>query len=137
MAETEQARRSGGCLCGAVRYEVCGPLRDVLICHCSQCRRVHGTPAAFSGAPEERFRLLEARGLAWYRSSDIAERGFCRDCGSSLFWRPLGKGRLSFTPGSLDDGHGLRCSAHVFTASKGDYYEIPEDGLRRFPEWSS
>jgi hypothetical protein len=129
--------RTGGCLCGQVRYEVSGSLRGVLICHCGQCRKHHGHAAAYTSAPEERVRLLERSGLAWYRSSEKAERGFCRNCGSSLFWRPLGKHTLSITAGSLDDGAGISCSAHVFTASKGDYYDIPEDGLRRYEEWSS
>ena len=135
MAEKDSERRTGGCLCGAVRYEVSGPLRDVVICHCTQCRRYHGHAAAFTSAPEERLHFLEARGLAWFRSSDTAERGFCRNCGSSLFWHPVGRNVLAFTPGSLDETAGLTCVAHVFTASKGDYYDIPEDGLRRYPEW--
>lgn len=131
-----EQRRSGGCLCGAVRYEITGPLRGVLFCHCGQCRRQHGHAAAFTAAPRERFHFLAERGLAWYRSSESAERGFCRECGSSLFWRRLGSPSLSVTAGSLDAPTGLACDAHVFTAWKGDYYEIPEDGLDRRAEWS-
>jgi len=44
----EAVRATGGCLCGAVRYEVLGPLRDVVLCHCSHCRRTHGHVAAYA-----------------------------------------------------------------------------------------
>lgn len=127
--------RTGGCLCGAVRYRIAGSLRGVLICHCSQCRRYHGHATAFTGATAHSFTFLEDRGLAWYRSSAAAERGFCRNCGSSLFWRRLAGDRLAVTAGSLDGETGLACLAHVFTAFKGDYYDLPEDGVPRYPEW--
>lgn len=130
-----EEKRTGGCLCGAVRFEVAGPMREVLICHCKQCRTQHGHAAAFTGAPADRFRMVEQRGLAWYRSSDKAERGFCRECGSSLFWRRIGAAHLSVTAGSLDEPTGLTCGAHVFTAFKGDCYEIGEDGVERHAEW--
>ena len=132
---TNAQTRQGSCLCGAVRFEVSGPMRDILICHCSQCRRQHGHAAAFTNAPKEKFRFMEHRGLAWYRSSDGAERGFCRECGSNLFWRRLNAPTMSVTPGSLENPTGLTCSAHVFTAWKGDYYGLPEDGLTRYAEW--
>jgi hypothetical protein len=127
--------RTGGCLCGSVRFEVRGPMRPVLICHCGQCRKQHGHAAAFTSALASEFRFLEERGLAWYRSSEEAERGFCRDCGSSLFWRRTGSRSLSVTAGSLDEPTGLTCGAHLFTASKGDYYELPEDGVERHATW--
>ena len=135
MNATEERTRTGGCLCEAVRFAVTGPLREVLICHCGQCRRQHGHAAAFTNAPRKRVRFLEERGLAWYRSSESAERGFCRECGSCLFWRRVGSQTLSVTAGSLDQPTGLACAAHVFTAWKGDYYEIAEDGLMRCSEW--
>ena len=87
--------------------------------------------AAFTGAPAEKFRFLQQRGLAWFRSSEEAERGFCRECGSSLFWRRIGSATLSVTAGSLDEPTGLKCGAHLFTAFKGDYYDLPEDGVER------
>jgi hypothetical protein len=130
-----EEKRSGGCLCGAVRFEIDGPMREVLICHCKQCRRQHGHAAAYTNAPAEKFRFLERRGLAWRRSSPEAERGFCRECGSSLFYRRMGGPTLSVTAGSLDEPTGLTCGAHLFTASKGDYYEIGEDGIARHATW--
>ena len=116
--------RTGGCLCGAVRYEVHGPLRAVVMCHCTQCRRMTGHVMAATAARHGDFRLLSAEGLRWYSSSDQARRGFCTLCGSTLFWQGAARDYLSIAAGTLDDSSGLRIACHIFTADKGDYYEI-------------
>src|SRR5947208_12931183 len=80
---------SGGCLCGSVRYEVRGPLRDVLLCHCVECRRWHGHVSASTAARREDLVLLSDADLRWVerpRSDARARRGFCTACGASLFW---------------------------------------------------
>lgn len=126
--------RTGGCLCGAVRYEVRGPLRDVLLCHCEECRRWHGNFAADTAARKEDVVLLEQRGLRWIdspRSDAHARRGFCRECGSSLFWDPPGRTTISIAAGTLDDAAGLKPAAHWYTSQSGAYYELPDDGLPR------
>ncbi|MGH6907846.1 MAG: GFA family protein, partial [Aestuariivirga sp.] len=69
--------KSGSCLCGAVKYEVTGPLRDVLACHCGQCRKQTGNYMTATAAKDTDLRIVEDRGLKWYRSSNIAKRGFC------------------------------------------------------------
>lgn len=112
----------GSCLCGSVEFEVVPPLRDVIACHCTQCRKTSGHYWAASSVPLARFRLHADEGLAWFRSSDTAERGFCRNCGASLFWKPDGEGRMAFAPGSLDGPAGLTLDAHIFTDDAGDYY---------------
>jgi hypothetical protein len=121
---------TGRCLCGAISFEVKGPLRDVVVCHCGQCRRQHGAPPGYSQAAWENIRLTGPENLAWYRSSAGARRGFCRHCGSSLFWEPIDTGRVSIAAGSLDSPTGLRTVRHIFVSDKGDYYEI-EDGLEQ------
>jgi len=120
----------GRCLCGAIRFEVNGPLRDVVVCHCSQCRRQHGAPPSYTQAAWEHVRFEGEEALTWYRSSEKARRGFCRICGSSLFWERIGTGRVSIAAGSLDSPTGLRTIRHIFVADKGDYYEI-HDGLEQ------
>ncbi|HKY95116.1 MAG TPA: GFA family protein [Kiloniellales bacterium] len=125
----------GGCLCGAVRYEVKGPLRQALVCHCRMCQQTHGVPAAYSAAAHTDFRLVETRGLKWYRSSKLARRGFCGDCGASLFWERLGAPTISIACGSLEPPSGVRIVGHIFMANKGDYYEIT-DGLPQREEGS-
>lgn len=121
----------GGCLCGAVRYEVRGKLRDALVCHCSMCQRTHGAPAPYSAARNDDLRLVESRGLKWYRSSENAERGFCQSCGASLFWRPLNADYTAIACGTLDQPSGVRSVAHIFLMDKGDYYTLT-DGLPQF-----
>jgi len=121
---------TGRCLCGAISFEVNGPMRDVVVCHCGQCRRQHGAPPGYSQAAWENIRLTGGENLAWYRSSARARRGFCRQCGSSLFWEPIDTGRVSIAAGSLDSPTGLRTVRHIFVHDKGDYYEIA-DGLEQ------
>jgi hypothetical protein len=112
----------GSCLCGAVTFEAVGPLREVVACHCSQCRKTSGHFWAATSAPAERFRIIRDDGLAWFQSSDTARRGFCRHCGASLFWEPEGEGRMSFAAGALDGPTGLGSAPHIYTEDAGDYY---------------
>ncbi len=77
----------GSCECGAVAYEVSGPLRPVVGCHCRQCRKTSGHYVAATQCAKSDVTLTMDRALKWYRSSTNAERGFCNTCGSSLFWR--------------------------------------------------
>lgn len=115
---------AGGCLCGAVRFEVGRPLRDVVLCHCAMCRRAHGHIGAYTAALKAALTLTESRGLAWYSSSEWARRGFCRECGASLFWeRPLGD-LVSIAAGTLDAPTGLATTRQIFVAHAGDYYPI-------------
>lgn len=125
MADSET--RTGGCLCGAVKFEVDTPLRQVTGCHCTMCRKQTGHFLAFTSVWPENFRLTEARGLKWYRSSDILERGFCGECGSAVLFRPESGDKISFSAGALDDDTGIELVAHIFTADKGDYYGLEPD----------
>jgi hypothetical protein len=124
----------GGCLCGGVRYRVAGALRDAIACHCTQCRRTSGHHAAMTSAVSENLTLISSRTLEWYRSSPAAERGFCRVCGSNLFWRPEGENRTAITAGTLDSPTGIKLSEHIFVVDKGDYYSI-DDTLPHKPGW--
>lgn len=124
-----ERRSTGGCLCGGVRYRVNGPLRDVVFCHCTRCRRTHGHFAAYTACAGEDLEPVESGGLRWYES-DGARRGFCSVCGSSVFWERQGRPTISIAAGTLDGPTGLRPSHHICTADAGDYYEIA-DGLER------
>jgi len=130
---TGEIVRTGGCLCGAIRYRVRAPLRPALsACHCSQCRRQHGALGVFTAAPAAAVEIEGEDKLRWYRSSATARRGFCGVCGAKLFWQEIGGSDLDFAAGSLDDTTGLKLSSHIYVASKGDYYEIRDD-LPKFP----
>lgn len=120
---------AGGCLCGGVRYEVKGPLRSVVLCHCSMCRRTHGHIGAYTAAPKQALRLVESRGLAWFASSNAARRGFCAECGATLFWERTGSDAISIAAGSLDAPTGLATTLQIHVDSAGDYYDVD----RRIP----
>lgn len=123
--------RTGGCCCGAVRFEVTGETTGVTYCHCSKCRRWHGHVGAYTAADRADVRLTEQRGLAWYAASATVRRGFCRECGSTLFFDEAEDPKLALCPGAFDAPTGLREKAHIFLGSQGDYYEV-RDGLLRF-----
>jgi|SRR5277367_4408635 len=118
---------SGGCMCRAVRYEVRGPLRDVICCHCQQCRQSSGHFVAATACRKSNFHLLSAETLAWYSFVPGLRRGFCKNCGASLFFEDINGERLSIAAGTLDLPQGLRIAAHIYAAEKGDYYSITDD----------
>ena len=124
----------GSCLCGACSYEVRGALRNVIACHCSQCRKQTGHFMAATSASLADFRLLGAATLRWYRASSTAQRGFCATCGSTLFWQADGAGQIAIAAGTLDGVTGLRIEGHIYCADRGDYYSIPDEGYR-YEQW--
>ncbi|MEM8812887.1 MAG: GFA family protein [Pseudomonadota bacterium] len=124
---TQPETVTGHCLCGAVRFSVCGPFSEGYGCHCSQCRRQSGHFPVATCAARSDFELTETGTLSWFQSSDFARRGFCRNCGSVLFWDDGGD-QISINAGSLNAPTGLKLTHHIFVADKGDYYEI-NDGL--------
>lgn len=116
----------GSCLCGDVSYELSGELREPVACHCSQCRKTSGHYWAATQVAKKDFALTESKGLKWYKSSDYAKRGFCKSCGSSLFWDMAKEEFISIAAGTLESPTGLNIGKHIFCADKGDYYEIEE-----------
>lgn len=114
----------GSCLCGDVAYEVNGPMRPVVGCHCAQCRKTTGHFMAATAAQLSDFQVTDETGLKWYRSSDIARRAFCARCGSTLFWQKDGADYISIAAGTLDGPTGLAMEGHIFCADAGDYYDI-------------
>jgi hypothetical protein len=125
---------TGRCLCGAVRYEVRGPLGDVLICHCEECRRWHGHISAFTAARREDLAVDDGRLVRWVDSpaSDAhARRGFCGECGSSLFWDAPGRETISIAAGTLDGDAELRITGHIYVSERAGYDGLPDDGLPR------
>lgn len=125
---------AGGCLCGAVRFELSGALTSVTYCHCSMCRRWHGHVGAYAAVDRSGFVLTEERGLKWHVSSPTVRRGFCAECGSSLFFDSSDLPKMAFCPGALDGPTELRSKAHIYVASKGDYYAMTDDGMLRFDD---
>ena len=118
---------NGSCLCGAVRFTTNGPLRGVGFCHCSQCRKQTGYCYAATNVADENLRVDGSESITWYEASDFARRGFCRACGSALFWKPREGAYTSVLAGLFDPPSGLKGECHIFVADKGDFYEIADD----------
>jgi hypothetical protein len=88
------------------------------------CRKSHGHIGAYTAAPKDALRLIESRGLKWYRSSAIARRGFCGECGGTLFWEGTGRDTISIAAGTLDAPTGLKTVVQIYVEDKGDYYDL-------------
>ena len=125
----------GGCLCGAVRYELTAPLAGAGYCHCTRCQRRTGTGASANGrVPRSGFRLLSgAELLDSFVPPDGAAKVFCRRCGSHLFsGDPLNDEMVAVRLGPLDGDPGIRPQWRQHVASAAPWEPLPEDGLPRF-----
>ncbi|MDF1728370.1 MAG: GFA family protein [Sulfitobacter sp.] len=116
----------GSCNCGAIGFTVRNKWQGASSCHCGQCRKQSGHVWASAYAPRADIDITGTP--QWYRSSNDAQRGFCPTCGAFLFWAHDAEDTMSFALGALDGPTGIELEKHIFTAFKGDYYEIT-DGL--------
>ena len=128
---------TGGCGCGAVRFEISEPLASANYCHCTRCQRRTGTAASANGrtAPGS-FQLLsgEEHLRAWAPEGG-AEKVFCGLCGSAVFSRTAGDPpAIGVRLGSLDADPGIRPQWRQYVAYAASWEEIPDDGLPRHPE---
>ena len=128
---------TGGCNCGAVRFEVSAPLVSAQYCHCTRCQRRTGTAASANARVEPgSFRMVEGedRLRAWAPESG-AEKWFCGECGSALFSRsPTDPEQVGVRLGAFDSDPGIRPMWRQFVAYAAPWEELPEDGLPRYPE---
>jgi hypothetical protein len=131
---TQAIERNASCLCGGVRFQATGEPSEVSACHCGQCRKTSGTMGVSAAFDATDVRFSSDGTLAWYRSSTIAERGFCRVCGSRLFWRADGDPKLWVAMGAFDGSTGLSIDRHIFVADRPDWYAI-DDGKPQFPAY--
>ena len=118
----------GSCLCGGVVFEVAQELSDPIGCHCRQCRQQSGHCFAAGHAETSAIRFIRDASLVWYRASGSALRGFCRACGSTLFWRGDMSPQTAVAPGAIDGQTGVTLGRHCWVQAKGDYYAL-QDGL--------
>ena len=130
---TEGAVLTGGCHCGAVRYEAQGEPFHATVCHCGDCRRVAGAPmVAWFSVARAGFRVVSGA-MRIYASSARAERGFCGDCGTTLTFAEHGlPGEIDVATASLDDPALVPPADHVQFGSRL-LWVVPGDGLPRFP----
>lgn len=109
---------TGGCQCGAVRYRVAAELGNPHLCHCRMCQKAAGNYfMPLAGAL--RGKIVVTRGEpGWFQSSDVVRRGFCRDCGTPLFFDPVDDDRMLVVLGSLDDPSRYRPVSEDSTESR-------------------
>lgn len=118
----ENHELSGSCLCGRIRWHARGPFRHVVACHCRECRKWSGHFFPGIRCRSERIVIKREEALRWYRSSEFARRGFCGECGSSLFWQ---SGSITnIAAGSVDGETGFGIIQHIHTGEAGDYYQL-------------
>jgi hypothetical protein len=96
-------RLTGGCQCGAVRYSLHGEPGDPHLCHCRMCQKAAGNYSLPLGTFMRSDFTITRGKPKWFPSSDLVRRGFCRDCGTPLFYDIPGTDFISITLGSLDD----------------------------------
>ena len=116
--------KTGSCLCGSVAFEIHGALTEVVACHCRQCRKQTGNYWSSTTSADVDLKFTRQDGLRWFAASDFAKRGFCSNCGSTLFWKKNDSSETSICAGSIDGATGFKLGGHIFTADAGDYCVI-------------
>jgi hypothetical protein len=129
MANTS---RSGGCLCGAVRFSAVPDNLEMDVCHCGMCRRWSG--GTLMSVPCTKLEIVDDSDLGVYASSEWAERLFCKSCGSSLFWRlsgGKGEGHVAVSMQSFDDISGFEFLAEIYIDEKPPHYTFAGERMRK------
>lgn len=118
----------GSCLCGQVRYQISGPVAEIVHCHCGTCRKAHG--AAFSSVAavqDKDFQLTGAELLSSFESSPGKTRYFCSCCGTQIYAKREGTAHIILRLGSLDDDPQTTESKHIWTSQRASWYEVGSD----------
>ena len=126
---------TGGCLCGAVRYEVTEPPLEAVWCHCTRCqRRTGGSASASARLVPGTLRILRGEELVrgWDPGDGGAVKEFCSACGGAL-WSRKGE-RIGVRLGTFDGDPGVRPSFRQYTAYAAAWDPLLDDALPRFPE---
>ena len=123
--------QTGSCLCGEVHFEINQELDGVHACHCTMCRKTTGHFLVGTTVNVDNLNFTKEAGVTWYRSSDFAQRAFCKFCGSQLFYKADNSDRLTLMAGLLDQPVETPITRHIFTADKGGYYAL-DDGAPQF-----
>lgn len=125
----------GGCQCGAVRYSITGDSMLTAICHCTMCRRANAAPVVAWAMFQDSQVAFESAKPHPYASSEDAQRGFCRNCGTQIsFTASFLPGLIDITIGSFDDPEAIKPTLHYWDSEHLSWVEFA-DGLPRHPEF--
>lgn len=135
MSDTEklsgETKFTGGCLCGAIRFEVINKPYFTAYCHCRMCQKMSGSIlTSWADFNEKEFRCTSGE-IKYYKSSQYAERGFCNDCGSTLIQRPLESDGIFVATGSFDQPEKFPMREHCGTESQIPWLKIEDDLPRK------
>jgi hypothetical protein len=128
---------TGGCGCGAVRFELTSPPVSAHYCHCTRCQRRTGTAASANARvrPESFCIVKGIEDLRAWKPADGWEKWFCGECGSALFSKhPRDLELMSIRLGAFDSDPAIRPAMRQFVAYAAPWEPIPDDGLPRHPE---
>ena len=126
---------SASCLCKGVNMTIRGEFRAVINCHCIQCTKTHGNFAAYTSVLEENIFFKSKKTLKWFNSSTKARRGFCNNCGASIFFKRSGSKSVSISAGLFKKPTKLKTISHIYIQNKRDYYKI-SDNLPKFKKYT-
>jgi hypothetical protein len=129
--------RTGGCLCGSVRFELTEPATAAGYCHCTRCQRRTGTASSAQARIDGRtFRLIAGEELvkAWRHPDGGFEKCFCSECGSHLFSRDAASHHMSIRMSAFDGDPGVRPAWRTFVDYAAVWEPVPDDGLEHYAE---
>ena len=123
---SDGGKRTGRCLCGAVKITLTGDHRNVGVCHCGMCRRWGSGPNMAIDVGKD-IDIGGKEQVTVYRSSDWAERAFCKTCGSNLYYRIVETDDHVVCAGILDDQGSLILASQIFIDEKPDFYDFANE----------
>ena len=117
---------TGRCLCGKIEFHLPKDSNQITVCHCKMCRTWCGSPlmALNSKGP---IKFKNPENISYYRSSEWAERGFCKECGTNLFCRLVSDDVYNFPVGTLDDDPEMKMALQLFIDQKPEWYNFSEE----------
>jgi len=122
---------SGSCLCGKVTINLTGVAKEITVCHCSLCQKFHGGPMfALASCSEDQMALQGAKWLRRYDSSEWAQRGFCSQCGSSLFFYLKETHTYFFAAGLFGNLPEAVLTEEIYTKDQPQFYHFAEPTTR-------
>ena len=127
---------TASCLCKGVNMTIKGEFRPIMNCHCSQCLRTHGNFASYTSILEENIVFKSKKTLKWFNSSTKAKRGFCKNCGASIFFKRSKSKAISLSAGMIKSPTKLKTISHIYFYKKSDYYKI-SDRLPKYKKYNN
>ena len=125
----------GSCLCGGVKFKTKDFHRQVFNCHCIQCMKTHGNFGAYTALKDLNVKFITKRTLKWFKSSKKAQRGFCKKCGASIFFKMNKSNIISISAGLFDKSLKLKTIRNIFTKNRLKYYSL-DSNIPKFSRYS-